>query len=209
MRRPKILGARLLAVAALPVALVVTGGIVAASSYSVFTSTSNSPSNGFSAGSVVLTNDSTTAGTQSATGSALYSVTGITPTSQPSVRCLTVQSTGSVPSAVHFYTAAATTANPSGNALAQYLTVQVEIGTAGSTCGSFTTSSSIVPAGTTLAALEGSTSWSNGKDTTWAPTGAAAESRPFRFTVTPSSAMPNSLQGASTGVSFVWEADNT
>ena len=209
MRRPKILGARVLAIAALPVALVATGGIVAASSYSVFTSTSTSPNNAFSAGSVVLTNDSTTAGTQSATGSALYTVTGITPTSQPAVRCGTVQSTGSVPSAVHLYTSGVTTANPSGNALAQYLTVQVDIGSAGSTCSSFTTASTFVAAGTTLAALEGSTSFSTGKDTTWAPTGTAAESRPFRFTVTPSSAMPNSLQGASTGVTFVWEADNT
>lgn len=207
MRPPKILGAPLLRIAALPVALVATAGIVTASSYSVFTSATTSPGNSFSAGSVVLTNDSS--GSQAATGSALYTFSGITPTSAAQVKCLTVQSTGSVPSAVRFYTQNPTTSNPSGNALPQYLKVQVEIGTVGSTCSSFTASSSIVAAGTTLATLEGFTSYANSKDTTWAPTGGATESRAFRFTVTPDSAMPNSVQGASAGVAFVWEADNT
>ena len=208
MRRPKIFGARLLGIAALPVALIATAGIVTASSYSVFTATTNSPSNSFSAGSVVLTNDSTAAGSQAATGSAMYTATNITPTSAAVVKCVTVQSTGSVASAVKFYTGSPTTANPSGNALAQYIKVQVEIGTAGSTCASFTSSSSIVAAGTTLSALEGFTTYANGKDTTWAPQG-GTESRAFRFTVTPDSAMPNSVEGASAGVTFIWEADNT
>ena len=152
MRRPKILGARLLGVAALPVALVATAAIVSASSYSVFTSTTNSPNNSFSAGSVVLTNDST--GSQSATGSALYTATGITPTSAPVVRCVAVQSTGSLPSSVRLYTQGVTN-TPTGGTLAQYLKVQVEIGTAGSTCSGFTAASSIVAAGTTLATLDG------------------------------------------------------
>lgn len=206
MRRPKIFGARLLAVAALPVALVATAGIVSASSYSVFTSTSNSPSNSFSAGSVVLTNDSS--GSQSATGTALYSATNITPTSPAVVKCVTVQSTGSVPSTVRFYTGSVTN-TPAANTLAQYLKVQVEIGTAGSTCAGFTPSSSIVPSGTTLSTLETFTSFANSKDTTWAPVGGTTETRAFRFTVTPDSTMPNTLQGASTGVAFVWEADNS
>ncbi len=208
MRRPKILGARLLAIAALPVALVATAGIVSATSYSVFTSTSNSPSNSFSAGSVVLTNDSTTAGSQSATGSALYTATNITPTSNPVVKCVAVQSTGSVPSAVKFYTGSITN-TPAANTLAQYLKIQVEIGTVGSTCAGFTSGSSIVAAGTTLSTLEGFTSYANSKDTTWSPVGGTTETRVFRFTVTPDSAMPNSVEGASTGVSFVWEADNS
>lgn len=209
MRRPKILAARLMGVAVLPVALVATAGIVAASSYSVFTSTSSSPGNSFSAGSVVLMNDSTTAGTQSSTGSALYTASNITPTSPAVVKCVTVQSSGSVPSAVKFYTGSPTTSNPSGNSLASYLKVQVEVGTAGSTCSSFTSSSSIVAAGTTLTQLETFTSYSNSKDTTWTPAGGTTETRAFRFTVTPDSAMPNSLQGASTGVTFIWEADNS
>ena len=208
MRRPRIFGARLLGIAALPVALVATAGIVTASSYSVFTSTTNSPSNSFSAGSVVLTNDSTTSGTQSATGSALYTVTGITPTSAAQVKCVNVQSTGSVPSAVKLYTAN-TTNVPAASTLTQYLKVQVEIGTASSTCASFTSSSSIVAAGTTLATLETFTSYANSKDTTWAPVGGTTETRAFRFTVTPDSAMPNSVQGARTTVDFVWEADNS
>jgi hypothetical protein len=207
MRRPKILGGRALGIAALPVALIATAGIVSVTSYSVFTSATTSPNNSFSAGSVVLTNDSS--GSQAATGSALYTASGITPTSAAQVKCLTVQSTGSVASSVKLYTQNATTSNPSGNTLAQYLKVQVEIGTAGSTCSSFTASSSVVAAGTTLATLEGFTSYANSKDTTWTPAGGASESRAFRFTVTPDSAMPNSLQGASAGVTFVWEADNT
>lgn len=206
MRRPKIRGARLLGVASLPIALVATAGIVSASSYSVFTATTNSPNNSFSSGSVVLTNDST--GSQTATGSALYTVSGITPTSAAVVKCVDVQSTGSVPSAVRLYTQNTTT-NPNGNSLAQYLKLQVEIGTVGSTCTSFTSSSSIVAAGTTLATLQGFTSYANSKDTTWAPTGGTTETRAFRFTLTPDSAMPNSVEGSSTTTSFVWEADNT
>jgi hypothetical protein len=206
MRRPKIFGARLLGVAALPVALVATAAIVSASSYSVFTSTTDSPNNSFSAGSVVLTNDST--GSQSATGSALYTATGITPTSAPVVRCVAVQSTGSLPSSVRLYTQGVTN-TPTGGTLAQYLKVQVEIGTVGSTCSGFTSASSIVAAGTTLATLDGFTSYSNSKDTTWSPVGGTTETRAFRFTVTPDSAMPNTQQGATTGVTFVWEADNT
>jgi hypothetical protein len=207
MRRPKILGARFLGIAALPVALLATAGIVTASSYSVFSATTNSPTNGFAAGSVVLTNDSTTSGTQSTTGSALYTVTGITPTSAAQVRCVVVQSTGTSASAVKLYTA--NPANvPAANTLAQYLKVQVEIGTVGSTCASFTSSSTISPTGT-LAAFEAATTYANGKDTTWAPTGTATESRAFRFTVTPDSTMPNTVQGARTSIDFVWEADNT
>jgi hypothetical protein len=144
----------------------------------------------------------------SATGSALYTATNITPTSPASVKCVAVQSTGSVPSTVRFYTGGVTN-TPTGNALVQYLKIQVEIGTVGSTCSSFTTGSSIVAAGTTLSTLEGFTSYASSKDTTWAPAGGTTETRVFRFTVTPDSTMPNSLQGASTGVSFIWEADNS
>ena len=125
------------------------------------------------------------------------------------MRCVAVQSTGTLPSSVRLYTQGVTN-TPTGGALTRSTSrCRSRSAPPAARCGTFTAASSIVAAGTTLATLDGFTSYANSKDTTWSPVGGTTETRAFRFTVTPDSAMPNTQQGASTGVTFVWEADNT
>lgn len=210
MRRPKVLGGRLLAVAALPAALVVTAGLVTASSYSVFSGTTTSPSNSLTTGGVVLKNDSS--GTQTVNGSALFTTTStpMSPTTAPVSKCVTVQSTDSLAtSAVRLYVQNATTANT----LAQYIDLKVEVGTAtgtaGGACSGFTASSVLYPTGP-LATFESNyPSYGGGLGTTWTPSASGTDTKAFRFTIAPGSTMTNAQQSQTTSVDFVWEADQS
>lgn len=209
MRLPVILGSRLLGVVALPVALVATAGFVTASSYSVFSATTSSPSNSFTTGSVVLKNDSS--GSQSVSGSALYTATGVSPTWTTQQKCVTVQSSGSLASTVKLF--AQNAANTNSGTLAQYLKVTVDVGTATSTasgaCTGWSTTSTLFPTGT-LASFETTyPSYASGLGTGWSPTGSSTETKSFRFTVQADSAMPNTQQSVSHTVDFVWEADQS
>ncbi|MDR6170327.1 hypothetical protein [Curtobacterium sp. SORGH_AS_0776] len=122
--------ARLAAWIAIPAALVASGVVVSTASYSAFSATTVNPTSNWTAGSVALTDDDN--------NTALFNATGLKPGST-GANCITVTSTGTLPSTVKLYgTNAATT-----NALASNINLTVEQGTGGGfgSCTGFTAAS--------------------------------------------------------------------
>lgn len=193
--------ARLAAWIAIPAALVASGVVVSTASYSAFSATTVNPTSNWTAGTVALTDDDN--------NTALFNATGLKPGSTGQ-NCITVTSTGSLPSTVKLYAT-----NPqTTNALASNIAITVEQGTGGGfgSCTGFTplsTNGTITPANTTLASLGSSaTNFASGLGT-WAPTGSGSESRVYRFTYTVSSTAPNSVQGGTASLGLTWEAQNS
>jgi hypothetical protein len=201
MRTPRRIR-RVLSYTIIPATILVTGVFVSASSYSVFNATTTNPSNAFNAGTVVLESDGTAGG---ATGTAMFAA-DVSPGST-GTKCITVTSTGTVPSVVRLYGANAT----STNGLASNLTLTVRVGTGGSTAGGACTGFSST--GTVFSAAHLDTfptgGWSSGLGTTWSPTGSGSDSRVFQFVYTMDSAAPSSTQNGSAHIDFVWEAQTT
>lgn len=182
-----------------PVAFVVAGLVVAQGSYSAFSAKVSNAGNSFSVGTVALNDDDA--------GSALFSLTNLRPGSS-GTQCITVTSTGTLPSTVKLYTSGASTTK----ALASYVNLTITQGSGGSygSCSGFVaqSSGSSLYAGT-LAALTGSaTGFATGLGS-WAPTGTGTESRTFQFGYVISSGTPDSAQGGTASVGFTWEAQNS
>jgi hypothetical protein len=191
--------ARLAAWIAIPAALVASGVVVSTASYSAFSATTVNPTSNWSAGSVALTDDDN--------NTALFNATGLKPGST-GANCITVTSTGTLPSTVKLYgTNAATT-----NALASNINLTVEQGTGGGfgSCTGFTAASTngTLYSGTVAGFGSASTNFATGVGT-WAPTGSGSESRVYRFTYTVSSTAPNTVQGGTAALGFTWEAQNS
>lgn len=191
--------ARLAAWIAIPAALVASGVVVSTASYSAFSATTVNPTSNWTAGSVALTDDDN--------NTALFTAAGLKPGST-GANCITVTSTGSLPSTVKLYgTNAATT-----NALASNINLTVEQGTGGGfgSCSGFTpaATSGTLYSGTVAGFGSASTSFATGVGT-WAPTGSASESRVYRFTYTVSNTAPNTVQGGTAALGFTWEAQNS
>ena len=191
--------ARLAAWIAIPAALVASGVVVSTASYSAFSATTVNPTSNWTAGSVALTDDDN--------NTALFNATGLKPGST-GANCITVTSTGTLPSTVKLYgTNAATT-----NALASNINLTVEQGTGGGfgSCTGFTpaATSGNLYTGTVAGFGSASTNFATGLGT-WAPTGSGSESRVYRFTYTVSSTAPNTVQGGTAALGFTWEAQNS
>jgi len=191
--------ARLAAWIAIPAALVASGVVVSTASYSAFSATTVNPTSNWTAGSVALTDDDN--------NTALFNATGLKPGST-GANCITVTSTGSLPSTVKLYgTNAATT-----NALASNINLTVEQGTGGGfgSCTGFTpaATSGNLYTGTVAGFGSASTNFATGLGT-WAPTGSGSESRVYRFTYTVSSTAPNTVQGGTAALGLTWEAQNS
>jgi hypothetical protein len=191
--------ARLAAWIAIPAALVASGVVVSTASYSAFSATTVNPTSNWTAGNVALTDDDN--------NTALFNATGLKPGST-GTNCITVTSTGSLPSTVKLYgTNAATT-----NALATNINLTVEQGTGGGfgSCTGFTpaATSGTLYSGTVAGFGTASTNFATGVGT-WAPTGSGSESRVYRFTYTVSSTAPNTVQGGTAALGFTWEAQNS
>ena len=198
-RRPSRRLAKIVSLVAIPVAVAVSGLVVAQASYSAYSATTVSPTSNWATGTVALTDDDA--------NTAAFSVTGMKPGST-GTKCITVTSTGSLASTVKLYGT-----NPAGTTdLANYLSLSVSQGTGGSfgSCAGYTPlasggtlyNGSFVGFGTTY------TSYSNGLGT-WAPTGTADESRTFKITYTLSPDAPNSTQGGTAAGGFTFEAQNS
>ena len=201
MGRSLLRARRVLGFTVVPASLLATGLFVSASSFSVFNAKTSNDSNAWTTGSVLLKNDVSGG---PASGTAVFSST-VSPGSTDT-RCLTVTSTGNVPSAVRLYGANLT----STNALDASLTVRVRMGTATSTAGGACTGFS--PTSTVFSAAHLSTFPTGGYASglpTWSPTGSGSESRVFEFTTTMDSTAPNSTQGGSAHIDFVWEAQTS
>ena len=201
MGRSLLRARRLLGFTVIPAALAATALFVSASSYSVFNARTSNDGNAWETGAVLLANDGSLT---AASGTALFSA-DVSPGSTDT-RCLTVTSTGTVPSAVRLSGSNLT----STNGLSDWLTLRVRIGTAtgtaGGACTGFSASSVLFPAahlstfptGGYASALPA-----------WSPTGSGSESRVFEFTTTMDSGAPNTTQGGAAHVDFVWEAQTS
>lgn len=197
MPRPGSWAARSVGLVAVVGALAGTSALVWQASYSSFSSTTSNTGNTWSAGSVILNNDSSTA---------MFTATRLKPGST-GVKCIAVTSTGSLASAVKLYGTSYSATNGLGSAL--NLTVTQGTGATSSSCTGFTadTSNSSVYSGT-LAGFSAATSYSNGLGT-WAPTGTASETKSYQFTYTVDPNAANSVQGGTAAIGFTWEAQNT
>ena len=187
---------QLVAGAAVPAALLASGAMVWQSSYSAFSATTSNPTNNWSAGTVALADDDS--------NTAMFTATNLKPGSTAS-KCIAVTSSGSLPATVKLYgTSYSTTLNLAGN-----LTLQVEEGTGGSfaTCTGFTPSSTLFT-GTLTSFGTTRTSFATGVSS-WAPTGAASESRTYRVTYTLGAGTPDSAQGGTAAMGFTWESQNS
>ncbi|KQS18009.1 MULTISPECIES: hypothetical protein [unclassified Frigoribacterium] len=190
--------ARLAAFIGVPVALVVSGVLVSAASYSAFSATTTNPTSNWTAGTVALTDDDANA--------ALFTATNLKPGSTAS-NCIKVTSTGSLPSNVVLYGAGGTP----GTALGSALNLTIEQGTGGGfgSCTGFTADATNGTAYTgTLAAFgSGRTSFATGVGS-WTTTGAASESKVYRITYSLPTGAANTLQSATASIGFTWEAQN-
>jgi hypothetical protein len=187
---------KIIAAAAVPAALLASGGLVWSASYSAFSATTASPTNNWSAGTVALTdNDSNTA---------LFAASNLKP-GATGAKCITVTSSGSLASTVKLYgTDYATTKDLAGN-----LNLKVEEGT-GSTnadCAGFTPAGPAIFDGTLTSFASTKTSFANGAGT-WAPA-AGTQAKSYRVTYVLSTNTPDTAQGGTAQVGFTWEAQNS
>jgi hypothetical protein len=187
---------KLVAAVAVPAALLASGGMVWAASYSAFSATTSNPTNNWTAGTVALADsDSETA---------LFTATNLKP-GATAAKCITVTSTGSLASTVKLYgTDYATT-----NGLAANLNLKVEEGS-GSTnadCTGFTASGAAIFDGTLTSFATTRTSFANGAGT-WAPA-AGTQTKSYRVTYLLSANTPDTAQGGTAKVGLTWEAQNS
>ena len=155
------------ALVVVPLAVLGSGALVFQASNAAFTATTQSGANTFAAGTVVLTN--------STSGSALFSVTGIKPgaaLAASQYQCVTVDYKGSLASSVKLYLA--NFSNPAAGAhshnLGSYLRVKIEQSsttTSDAACTGFTATGTYVNAGgsggdDSASLSTAATNWSNG-----------------------------------------------
>jgi hypothetical protein len=182
--------------APIPVGLLASAALVWSASYAAFSSTTQNPDNNWDSGTVALSDDDT--------NTAMFAASNLEPGSTGS-HCIVVTSTGSLPSTVKLYGANASTTK----ALSDYLSLTVEQGSGGSFggCSGFTATSTAY-SGTLAQFASTRTGFGSGVGS-WAPTGAANESRTYKFTYTLDSATPNTAQGGTAAIGFTWEAQNS
>lgn len=198
---------KILGVLAVPVSVVISGLFVWAGSTAAFSGSTTNENNSWTAGTVALTNNH---------GKALFAAANIIP-GYTETHCITVTSTASVPTTLKMYTTAVTSAGtPAGTpSLASSLNVEVLEGSNGTNsdgqgggCAGFVpaTGQSASPTFSgTLAAFANSSSYVEGVGNYNLPAGG---SRQYQITVSLPRTSPNSLQGATAGATFVWEAQS-
>ena len=201
MRTATPRAARLAAVIGVPLALVASGLVVSQASYSAFSSQTSNPTSNWTTGSVKISDNDG--------GTALFTAVNLKPGSTGN-NCITVTSTGSLPSTVKLYGTGATTPV---NDLGTKTTLKIEQGSG--TCAAFTAAATggTVYDGSLAAFQTTRSSYANGADawvTTGNPTGADStpETRVYKFTYTVGADLLNASQGLSTAQGFTWEAQN-
>jgi hypothetical protein len=190
---------RVLRWAALPVAIAASGFLVSQASYAAFSANTNNAANNWTSGTVALADDDS--------GAAMFNATNLKPGSQGS-KCITVTSSGTLPSVVRLYGAGSATTK----ALNTYLDVTITAGNGGSfgSCTGFTPlgSGANVFTGTLAAFAAQASDYATGLGN-WATTGGANETRSYKIDYTLSSSAPNTAQGGSASIGFTWEAQNS
>ncbi len=210
--------------AAVPLGLVVSALLVWQTSTAAFTANTSNGTNTFAAGNVVLTdNDGSTA---------MFTLTGVNAMKPGDsvARCIRVtygtNGVPNLPMSVKMYSSGYTSPTSPGNGgvLGTSLNLTIDVSADQSftfpTCPSISSAttvySSSVPSGQTSNAgkLEGFasyTNWSNGisGEFSSATTSTSPTSRIYRFTAALPSDAPDSMQGATAQITFVWEARNS
>ena len=193
---------KIVALTAIPAALVTSGLIVAQASYSAYSATTVNPTSNWTSGTVALSDDDA--------NTAMFTASNLKP-GATGAQCINVTSTGSLASAVKLYSTGYATTND----LASNITLTVTQGTGGSfgNCTNFvaSTTNPTLYSGTLAAFGTGATAKTNYATGIgdWAPTGTASESRTYKISYTLSSAAPNSSQAGTAALGFTWEAQNS
>jgi hypothetical protein len=183
------------------IGLLLSAALVWQSTQAAFTDTTSNDGNTWTAGTVVLTDD--------LNGTLMFNETGLEP-GLSTTRCIEVTYAGDLDARVKLYgSGLVENAGLDSNAdLDTLITMDIEIGTAGSTCASFTPEE-LIADDVTLAALD-ALDYSTGLQptTNWTPDpGTPADlMRPYRFQHT--LADDNAAQGDDVTMNFVWEAQN-
>lgn len=175
--------------AVVPVGFLLSGALVWQASYAAFTATTENTGNTWQAGTVALSDNDA--------GSALFTATGLVPGSTGE-RCIEVFYTGDVAAEVRLY------ATPGPNtALAPYLTMEVEYGTAQDAgCSGW------VQGGILFNDRASELSTHSGFTTglgSWTPAGSATRWYRFAYELVDD----NEAQGDSLDLSFTWEAQSS
>ena len=180
--------------AAVPMALLASGGMVWQASYSAFSATTASPTNNWSAGTVALSDDDS--------NTAMFNASNLKPGSTGS-KCIVVTSSGSLASTVKLYG----TSHSTTKSLSDYLNLKVEEGTGGSfsNCTGFTAGSTIFDG--TATSFAGKTDFASGVGS-WAPA-AGTVTKTYKVTYTLSGSTPDTAQGGTTALAFTWESQNS
>ncbi len=177
-------------VGVLALAVLLTAALIVTASSAAFFATTDNSGNTWSAGTVILTDDDA--------GSAMFTVTNMSPLATVT-ECIVVTYSGTMlPSDVNLYGVSG------GTGLDAYLDVTVEEGTGGifGNCTGFTPTSTIFATNTLNNFATNHTNFTNGVGA-WLPA-ANPESRTYRFTVT---LQDNNLaQGLNATATFTWEA---
>ena len=192
-----------------PVAgLLAAGLLVWQGSYAAFSATTTSPGNSWATGQVALTNNTGAANAFVQTGTAAFTATNLKP-GATGTRCITVQSTGTLPANAALYLANVT----ASSALTTNLFFTVKLMSTGVTgvnvtpaCGGFNAASPVIVNNLALSAM--STTYAAGYGP-WALTGTPPEFAAYQITWTLNAAAPSTAQGLTAQADFVWEADNT
>jgi hypothetical protein len=182
--------------AAVPVAVVLSGAMVWQSSYSAFSATTSNPTNNWATGTVNLSDDDA--------NTAMFNASNLKP-GATGTKCIAVTSTGSLASTVKLYGTSYSTTK----SLADHVNLTVEMGSGGSSsnCTGFTAGTTAYNG--TLASF-GATREDFGSGVgTWAPTGASSETRTYRISYTLSASTPDSAQGGAAALGFTWESQNS
>lgn len=174
-------------------AFLMVGLVVVGASRAAFFDTTGNPGNTFAAGDVILTDDDS--------DTAMFEVTNMAP-GDSVIHCIEVTYEGSLtPADINLYVGAG---DLGGTGLAQYLDLEVELGTGGSfaDCAGF--SGSTVFDGDLAGFAADHTNFGSGTGD-WVAN-ATDESRTYRFTITLQD--ENDAQGLTASVGFTWEAQN-
>jgi len=198
-RRPSRRLAKVVAIASVPAAVVVSGLVVSQASYSAYSATTVNPTSNWATGTVALADDDN--------NTAAFTATNLKPGAS-GTRCIVVTSSGSLPSNVKLYaTNAATTKN-----LAANINLSITQGTGGSfgSCTGFTpdTTGATLYTGTVAGFGAAATGFGNGVGT-WAPTGAATEARSYQISYSVKTEAPDTTQGGTAALGLTWEAQNS
>jgi len=198
MRTPSARAGKIAAAAATPVAILAASALVWQSSYAAFSGTTRNSGNDWATGAVSLTDDDA--------GSARFQVASMIP-GQTETKCIKVTANTSVDGTVRGYAV-----NPvvSAQGLENYVKVEVTSGDGGGfgSCEGYTSSRTVIPAGTSLKQLALVDEYADGVGG-WDVT-PGTQSRTYaitwKFDTTGlTQAQVDQLQGAHTGIDFQWE----